>query len=113
MIVWSGFGFLVAVFAFGSLGRMEASAQSDLDLACLFDGDRIAAARAELASGGLLGVVDFHTTPSAAFARWMAHNHVHFAADLPARLAAGGAPIASDSRRAYAGAWRYLSWIGH
>lgn len=73
----------------------------------------IAAARAELAGGGLLGVVDFHTTPSAAFARWMAHNHVHFAADLPARLAAGGAAIACDSRRAYAGAWRYLSWIGH
>jgi predicted nucleotidyltransferase len=37
----------LAVFAFGSLGRMEASAQSDLDLAVLFDGDRITPARAE------------------------------------------------------------------
>lgn len=73
----------------------------------------IAAARGELAPGGLLGVVDFHTTPIPGFARWMALNHVSFDAQLPQRLAAGGQVIASDSRRAYAGAWRYFSWIGH
>lgn len=37
----------LAVFAFGSLGRMEASSQSDLDLAFLFDGDRVERTRAE------------------------------------------------------------------
>lgn len=45
----------LAVFAFGSLGRMEASAQSDLDLACLFDGDRIAPARAEARRSEVVG----------------------------------------------------------
>lgn len=73
----------------------------------------IAAARGELAPGGLLGVVDFHTTPSPGFARWMAVNHVSFDAQLPLRLAAGGEVIACNSRRAYGGVWRYFSWIGH
>lgn len=36
-----------AVFAFGSLGRLEASAQSDLDLAFLFDGSALARESAE------------------------------------------------------------------
>ncbi len=73
----------------------------------------IAAARRELAPGGLLGVVDFHSTPSSGFANWMALNHVRFDAQLPQRLAVGGELIAGDSRRAYGGAWRYFSWIGH
>lgn len=37
----------LAIFAFGSLGRGEASSQSDLDLACLYDGARISAEQAE------------------------------------------------------------------
>lgn len=45
----------LAVFAFGSLGRMEASAQSDLDLAFLFDGDRIALRRAEARRSEVVG----------------------------------------------------------
>ena len=73
----------------------------------------IAAARRELAPGGLLGVVDFHSTPSTGFARWMALNHVDFNPQLPQRLAAGGHAIAHASSRAYGGAWRYFSWIGH
>ena len=73
----------------------------------------IAAARRELVSGGLLGVVDFQSTPSAGFARWMARNHVSFDPQLPQRLALGGRVVACSSRRAYAGAWRYFSWIGH
>jgi hypothetical protein len=36
-----------AVFAFGSLGRLEASSQSDLDLAFLFDSERIDRPEAE------------------------------------------------------------------
>lgn len=38
----------LAIFAFGSLGRFEASSQSDLDLAFLYDGARIDRERAEL-----------------------------------------------------------------
>ncbi len=37
----------LAIFAFGSLGRLEASSQSDLDLAFLYDGAQIARERAE------------------------------------------------------------------
>ena len=36
-----------ASFAFGSLGRLEASSESDLDLAFLFDSDRVTRAEAE------------------------------------------------------------------
>ena len=38
----------LAIFAFGSLGRHEASSESDLDLAFLYDGDRITREQAEL-----------------------------------------------------------------
>jgi predicted nucleotidyltransferase len=37
----------IATFAFGSLGRLEASSESDLDLAFLFDSERIERAAAE------------------------------------------------------------------
>jgi hypothetical protein len=57
-------------------------------------------------------VVDFHSTPSAAFARWMGLNHVQFDAQLPQRLAAGGQAIVDKTSRAYGGAWRYFTWIG-
>lgn len=72
----------------------------------------IAAARAERAPGGLLGVVDFLSTPVPAFARWMALNHVRFDPTLPQRLAADATPLQFRSHRAYAGAWRWFSWIG-
>ena len=72
----------------------------------------IAAARAELAPGGLLGVVDFLSTPIPAFARWMARNHVRFDPTLPRRLAVDAAPLQFRSHRAYAGTWRWFSWIG-
>lgn len=70
----------------------------------------IDAARAQLAPGGLLGVVDFLSTPLPAFARWMARNHVRFDASLPARL--GAAPVAYASQRAFGGAWRWFRWVG-
>nr|WP_172301297.1 DUF294 nucleotidyltransferase-like domain-containing protein [Pseudenhygromyxa sp. WMMC2535] len=40
-------GGAAAVFALGSLGRLEASPVSDLDLAFIYDGDRLASAQAE------------------------------------------------------------------
>jgi hypothetical protein len=40
--IWRG----TATFAFGSLGRLEASRESDLDLAFLYDGARVSAAQA-------------------------------------------------------------------
>lgn len=44
-----------ATFAFGSLGRLEASSESDLDLAFLFDSERIDRASAELRREQIIG----------------------------------------------------------
>lgn len=68
----------------------------------------IAAARAELAPGGLLAVVDFLSTPSPTFARWMDRNHVHFRADLPRRLGVDSDTLQHSERAAWGGAWRYF-----
>ena len=104
----------------GALGEVDLGAPFDIVIASYMlsmTGDAqtrcIAAARAVLAPEGLLAVVDFHCTPSAQFARWMAHNHVRFNADLPLRLQGDRKPIQFESLSAYAGAWRYCSWIGH
>lgn len=103
----------------GALGQVPTGGPFDLVLASYMltmtgaEQPRcIAAARAELAPGGLLAVVDFLSTPSAGFARWMGHNHVRFDADLPSRLQAQAAPLQYASRNAFGGAWRYFSWIG-
>ncbi len=104
----------------GALGSVALDGPFDIVLASYMlsmtgaeQGRCIAAARQQLNPGGLLGVVDFHSTPSAGFARWMAVNHVQFDAQLPDRLAAGGQAIVDQSARAYGGAWRYFTWIGH
>lgn len=103
----------------GALGQVRLDGPFDLVVASYMLSmtgeaqDRcIAAARAELAPGGLFGVVDFLATPLPAFARWMALNHVRFDSTLPQRLAVDTAPLQSVSHRAYAGAWRWFSWIG-
>jgi S-adenosylmethionine-diacylgycerolhomoserine-N-methlytransferase len=103
----------------GALGRVALDGPFDIVLASYMlsmTGAElahcIAAARQQLNTGGLFGVVDFHSTPSAGFARWMALNHVQFDAQLPDRLAAGGQTIVDQSARAYGGAWRYFTWIG-
>ena len=49
-----------AVFAFGSLGRLEASRESDLDLAFLFDGAQIDQARAEAARERTIAALSRH-----------------------------------------------------
>ena len=72
----------------------------------------IAAAGAVLAPGGLLAVVDFQSTPSGLFARWMARNHVAFESTLPARLrAAAPEQLLLESHTAYGGVWRYFTSI--
>lgn len=104
----------------GALGSVALDGPFDIVLASYMlsmtgaeQGRCIAAARQQLNPGGLFGVVDFHSTPSAGFARWMAVNHVQFDAQLPQRLAIGGQAIVDKTSRAYGGAWRYFTWIGH
>jgi S-adenosylmethionine-diacylgycerolhomoserine-N-methlytransferase len=103
----------------GALGSVALDGPFDIVLASYMlsmtgaeQGHCIAAARQQLNTGGLFGVVDFHSTPSAGFARWMAVNHVQFDAQLPQRLAVGGHAIVDQTSRAYGGAWRYFTWVG-
>lgn len=72
----------------------------------------IADATALLRPGGLLGVVDFWSTPSAAFARWMGRNHVRFEDRPEAALEAVLRPVSVRVRSAYGGWWRYAQWVG-
>jgi len=108
----------------GSLGEVDLGAPFDIVIASYMlsmTGDEqarcIAAMRALLAPGGWLGVVDFHSTPFGAFQSWMQRNHVRFDGGLPARMAASPSSIEPDvsfaTYAAYAGCWRYFTWVGH
>lgn len=104
----------------GALGEVDLRGRFDIVLASYMlsmtgaaQAPCITAARRALAPGGLLAVVDFHSTPSSGFAAWMARNHVRFEPDLPQRLQAEDSPLLFRSRSAYAGLWRYFMWIGH
>ncbi len=72
----------------------------------------LAAARDDLAEGGHIAVVDFHRTPSAAFARWMGVNHVRMAGELAPVLETLFRPRLCQERAAYGGLWRYLVFVG-
>jgi S-adenosylmethionine-diacylgycerolhomoserine-N-methlytransferase len=72
----------------------------------------IAAARHHLATGGHLAVVDFHDTPWPAFAKWMSVNHVRMTGQIRPCLTEGLQPQRNFVRRAYAGVWRYLLYVG-
>lgn len=74
--------------------------------------EALAAAFADLAPGGLVAVVDFHATRSAAFARWMAFNHVRMNGHLRPALRALFQPLTDVVRPAYAGLWHYLLFTG-
>ncbi len=72
----------------------------------------IRAAAADLALGGHLAVVDFHDSPISAFRRWMGVNHVRMEAHLLPLLQTTVTPVHENIRRAYAGVWRYLLFVG-
>lgn len=70
------------------------------------------AAAGDLAPGGRLVVVDFHDSPVPAFRRWMGMNHVTMDGTLLSALERRFAAEIRAVRRAYAGLWRYLVFIG-
>jgi S-adenosylmethionine-diacylgycerolhomoserine-N-methlytransferase len=72
----------------------------------------IAAAVQALAPGGHLAVVDFHSTGSRAFARWMAVNHVRMEGHLRPLLQAGTTARCDRLVAAYGGVWHYLLYVG-
>ncbi|MGQ9919818.1 MAG: class I SAM-dependent methyltransferase [Desulfobacca sp.] len=74
--------------------------------------EAIAAAQADLAPGGLIAVVDFHTSPLPLLVRWLALNHVRVAGELLPALQSRFRPRHLQIRRAYAGLWDYFLFIG-
>ncbi len=74
--------------------------------------EAIAAAYADLAPGGLIAVVDFHSSPVPLFVRWLALNHVRLAGHLLPALQSRFVPRHLEIRRAYGGLWTYLLFLG-
>jgi len=72
----------------------------------------IAAARRDLAPGGLIAVVDFHDSRFRFFERWMGLNHVRMNGQLRPLLRSLFTPTTDRLRSAYAGVWRYLLFVG-
>jgi S-adenosylmethionine-diacylgycerolhomoserine-N-methlytransferase len=72
----------------------------------------IEATRQDLQPGGLIAVVDFHESGLDGFKRWMGLNHVRMEGHLLPALNAGFRPVLSETRAAYGGVWRYLTFIG-
>ena len=72
----------------------------------------LGAAREDLESGGLAGVVDFHDTAFGWFARWMRFNHVRMEGHLPEALATGFRTRTLEIPGAFLGLWRYFIFIG-
>lgn len=72
----------------------------------------IDAAREDLASGGLIAVVDFHTTPSGVFRRWMRRNHVRMEGEILPFLQRAFRPVRTEVWNAYFGFWSYFLFVG-
>ncbi len=72
----------------------------------------IGVAHQELAPGGTIAVVDFHSSPLALFKRWMALNHVRMEGHLLPELQSRFAIIHQEIRPAYGGIWYYLLFVG-
>jgi S-adenosylmethionine-diacylgycerolhomoserine-N-methlytransferase len=70
-----------------------------------------ACARAQLAPGGLLGVVDFHASRSLGFKQWMARNHVAFDDGWLERTLGDLHECYRQVSPAYFGWWHYASLI--
>ena len=67
----------------------------------------LAKARQRLAPGGVICVVDFHSSPFAWFRRWMAMNHVRMESQVRAAVEEQGELCFYEERQALLGLWRY------
>jgi S-adenosylmethionine-diacylgycerolhomoserine-N-methlytransferase len=74
--------------------------------------EALAAAVAGLAPGGLLAVVDFHTTCHPWFRNWMRQNHVRLEGHLLACLQRSVQPDWLKVRPAWGGLWEYFLFLG-
>ena len=65
-----------------------------------------------LKPGGLLAVVDFHTTPLPVYRRFMAANHVTLSGAILPHLQTTTTRLAMATHRAYFGCWTYMLYLG-
>jgi S-adenosylmethionine-diacylgycerolhomoserine-N-methlytransferase len=72
----------------------------------------IVAAHGDLAPGGLIALVDFHTTRHRWFARWMGANHVRMDGQLRPRLRERFGVVSERRCLAYGDVWEYLQFVG-
>lgn len=72
----------------------------------------IAAAAEDLADGGRIAVVDFHASPVKLFEKWMGVNHVRMDGQLQPVLKQHFNPEYCRVRRAYAGLWKWITFVG-
>jgi len=66
----------------------------------------------DLASGGVLAVVDFHRSRHPWFRRWMGVNHVRMEGQVLDSLLENYAALTCEVRKAYFGLWQYVSFVG-
>lgn len=69
-------------------------------------------AKSDLAQGGYIAVVDFHSSPVLLFKRWMAKNHVKMEGHLLPFLKEHFDTITEIIKPAYGGLWYYTLYIG-
>ena len=67
----------------------------------------LAKAQQRLAPGGVICVVDFHSSPFAWFRRWMAMNHVRMDSQVRTAMEEHGELCLYEERPALLGLWRY------
>jgi S-adenosylmethionine-diacylgycerolhomoserine-N-methlytransferase len=69
-------------------------------------------AASDLKPGGIIAVVDFHTSPFTAFRNWMGKNHVRMEKHLLPVLEKLFQTKKVEVRQAYGGVWSYVLFVG-
>lgn len=66
----------------------------------------------DLADGGRIAIVDFHSTPVKWFKQHMEKNHVRMEGHMDSLLKRSFQPLRFEVRKAYGGLWNYFFFVG-
>ncbi len=69
-------------------------------------------AQLDLAPGGKLVIVDFHSSKNSLFKKWMAYNHVKMEGHMDQTLEASFYTKYHQVKKAYFGLWNYFYYVG-